>query len=87
MRFHGGKFFQAIGEDFSALERSANVINADVLDAWFDPSPRVVEKLTRFLPFLAKTSPPVHACGLIAAIARARGVRPDQILAGGVRPI
>lgn len=81
--FHGGMFFKAIGEDFGALERSANVISADVLDAWFDPSPRVLEKLTRFLPFLVRTSPPVHACGLIAAIARARCVKPDQVLAGG----
>jgi histidinol-phosphate aminotransferase len=81
--FHGGKFFEAIGVDFSALERSADVINADVLDAWFDPSPRVIEKLTRFLPFLARTSPPVRACGLTAAIARVRGVKQDHVLAGG----
>jgi histidinol-phosphate aminotransferase len=81
--FHGGKFFQAIGEDFSALERSAGVISADVLDAWFDPSPRVISKLTSYLPFLLRTSPPVYACGLVEAIAGARGVPKASILAGG----
>src|SRR5436305_385557 len=33
--FHGGAFFQTIGERFDALDRSREVINADVLDAWF----------------------------------------------------
>ena len=59
--FHGGKSFEAIGEDFGALEHAEEVVNADVLDAWFEPSPRVIEKLVRFLPFLLRTSPPVHA--------------------------
>jgi histidinol-phosphate/aromatic aminotransferase/cobyric acid decarboxylase-like protein len=81
--FHGGKFFEAIGEDFQALERAGGVISADVLDAWFDPSPRVLRKLERFLPFLLRTSPPVHAGGLVAAIARARCLPEDSILTGG----
>src|SRR5215469_3531342 len=81
--FHGGKSFEAIGEDFGALEQAEEVVNADVLDAWFEPSPRVIEKLERFLPFLLRTSPPVHARGLIAAVAQARGLREECILAGG----
>jgi histidinol-phosphate aminotransferase len=81
--FHGGKSFEAIGEDFCALEHAEEVVNADVLDAWFEPSPRVTEKLKRFLPFLLRTSPPVHARGLIAAVAQARGLREECILAGG----
>src|SRR5262245_14586102 len=39
--FHGGAFFETIGERFEALERRHDIINADVLDAWFPPSPRV----------------------------------------------
>ncbi len=81
--FHGGKSFEAIGEGFEHLERAADIINADVLDAWFDPAPGVLQKLRDFLPFLARTSPPVHAAGLIAAIARQRDLPRDCILAGG----
>ncbi len=39
--YHGGAFFTAIGECFDTLERRRHVINADVLDAWFEPSPKV----------------------------------------------
>jgi histidinol-phosphate aminotransferase len=81
--FHGGKSFEAIGENLQTLERSATVINADVLDAWFDPSPRVLDKLERFLPFLVRSSPPVRAAGLVEAIAHARGVPEACVLAAG----
>lgn len=81
--FHGGKSFEAIGEDLQQLEFAEAVINADVLDAWFDPSPKVVEKIRRFLPFLARTSPPIYAAGLVSAIARSRGIPEDCILTGG----
>jgi histidinol-phosphate aminotransferase len=81
--FHGGKSFEAIGDDFRHLDVADFVINADVLDAWFDPSPRVLEKIRRFLPFLTRTSPPVYAAGLISAIACSRGVQEDCILTGG----
>ena len=81
--FHGGKSFEAIGENFQHLDSAGSIINADVLDAWFDPSPRVLEKIRSFLPFLVRTSPPVHAAGLVAAIARARGLQQDCILTGG----
>jgi len=80
--FHGGAFFDAIGDGFEHLDRSASVINADVLDAWFPPSPRVVSALTEYLPWLLRTSPPVGCEGMIRTIARARGVRSDCILPG-----
>ncbi|MGH9592627.1 MAG: hypothetical protein ACRD5L_06010, partial [Bryobacteraceae bacterium] len=80
---HGGESFEAVGEDFRTLERGSEVINADVLDAWFDPSPGVIEVLHRFLPFLLRTSPPVDARGLVNAIAHARGIPSDCILPGG----
>ena len=56
--YHGGAFFNAIGNDFSTLERAEEIISADVLDAWFDPSPKVISKIKKFLPFSIKTSPP-----------------------------
>ncbi len=80
---HGGQSFEAIGEDFRTLERASDVVTADVLDAWFDPSPRVIERLQRFLPFLLRTSPPVDARGLVNAIAHARGVPAECVLPGG----
>ena len=57
-------------------------MNADVLDAWFPPSPRVIAKLQAHLPWLLQTSPPTSCDGLIEAIATARGVLPCNILPG-----
>jgi histidinol-phosphate/aromatic aminotransferase/cobyric acid decarboxylase-like protein len=81
--FHGGKSFEAIGANFQNLDRADAIINADVLDAWFDPSPRVLEKLRSFLPFLIRTSPPVDAAGLKSALAHWRNISQDCILTGG----
>jgi histidinol-phosphate/aromatic aminotransferase/cobyric acid decarboxylase-like protein len=81
--YHGGAFFEAVGEDFSALDRLDIVISADVLDAWFPPSPRVLAALERHLPALIRTSPPTSCAGLVRAIARAQGVDPSNILPGG----
>ena len=80
--FHGGAFFQSIGEDFADLERRHDVINADVLDAWFPPAPAVTEALNANLDWLLRTSPPTDCAGLITAIAEARGVQPANILPG-----
>jgi histidinol-phosphate/aromatic aminotransferase/cobyric acid decarboxylase-like protein len=79
---HGGALFSAIGEDFAHLDRSREIVAADVLDAWFDPPPAVLETLRAYLPFLARTSPPVQAEGLVAAIAAARSVPPESVLVG-----
>ena len=80
--FHGGAFFSAIGERFDQLERSRDIINADVLDAWFPPAPGVLDALHEHLPWLLRTSPPTSCEGLIETIAHARGVRPSNILPG-----
>jgi histidinol-phosphate/aromatic aminotransferase/cobyric acid decarboxylase-like protein/N-acyl-L-homoserine lactone synthetase len=80
--YHGGAFFEAIGDGLLALERRHEVINADVLDAWFDPSPRVVEAMREHLPWLLKTSPPTGCEGMVRAIAAARGVREECVLPG-----
>ena len=80
--FHGGAFFEAIGAEFDRLERRYRIINADVLDAWFAPSPNVIAALQEDLPWLLRTSPPTGCEGMVAAIARARGVQPQNILPG-----
>jgi len=81
--FHGGAFFDAIGPKFDTLEQHRNIINADVLDAWFPPSPKVIESLSEHLPWLLRTSPPTGCEGLIETIAHARSVAPENILPGG----
>ena len=81
--YHGGAFFEAIGEEFDSLERAEDVISADVLDAWFPPSPRVVAAIQEHLPWIMRTSPPTSCAGLVRTIARVRGVQPENILTGG----
>ena len=80
--FHGGAFFDAIGTTFDSLERSRAVINADVLDAWFPPSPKVLTALQEYLPWLLRTSPPTDCGGLVETLAQTRGVAPEHILPG-----
>ena len=81
--YHGGSFFKSIGEDFSSLQRKDIIINADVLDAWFDPSPIVIQKVKDFLPFLLKTSPPTHSDGLIKTISDIREIPVTNLIVGG----
>src|SRR5580658_43518 len=78
--FHGGAFFDAIGTEFDHLERRRDIINADVLDAWFPPSPNVLRALRADLAWLLRTSPPASAAGLLKTIARARGLPEECIL-------
>jgi histidinol-phosphate/aromatic aminotransferase/cobyric acid decarboxylase-like protein len=80
--FHGGAFFDAVGPRFDSLERRRAIINADVLDAWFPPSPKALAALQEHLPWLLRTSPPTACEGLIETIAAARGVAPQNILPG-----
>jgi histidinol-phosphate/aromatic aminotransferase/cobyric acid decarboxylase-like protein/GNAT superfamily N-acetyltransferase len=80
--FHGGAFFDAIGPRCNALERRRQIINADVLDAWFPPSPQVLAAITEHLPWLLRTSPPTGCEGLIETIAATRGVAADNIQPG-----
>lgn len=80
--FHGGEFFTAVGEEFDALDRREKIINADVLDAWFPPSPKVTAALQTHLPWLLRTSPPTGCEGLVRVIAQTRGVQPECVLPG-----
>jgi histidinol-phosphate/aromatic aminotransferase/cobyric acid decarboxylase-like protein/GNAT superfamily N-acetyltransferase len=80
--FHGGAFFDAIGAGFETLFRREEIVNADVLDAWFPPSPRVFATFEEHLPWLMRTSPPTQCEGLREAIALHRGIRSTNILPG-----
>ena len=80
--FHGGALFEVLGPGVDALSRASDVVNADVLDAWFPPSPGVLRALSENLPWLLRTSPPT-GCELLAEhVAAVRGVRPANILPG-----
>jgi len=78
--FHGGAFFEAIGPEFDTLERRDEIINADVLDAWFPPSPKVIDAVQEHLPWLMRTSPPTGCEGMVRTIARVRDVPPECLL-------
>jgi histidinol-phosphate/aromatic aminotransferase/cobyric acid decarboxylase-like protein/N-acyl-L-homoserine lactone synthetase len=81
--YHGGAFFDAVGDEFNDLTRAASIINADVLDAWFPPAPSVVQALSSHLSFALRTSPPTGVDGLRRVIARTRGVQIEHVLPGG----
>lgn len=80
--YHGGAFFEAIGNEFDSLDSIDEVISADVLDAWFPPSPKVSGILSRRLDWAMRTSPPTGSEGLITRIAEARGVAKESVLPG-----
>lgn len=79
---HGGAFWNSIGADFKHLKRRSSIINADVLDAWFPPSPLVLEALGEPSAWLFQTSPPEGAEGLLSAISGARRVSSENIVLG-----
>ncbi len=80
--YHGGAFFDAIGNEFGSLQKRKTVINADVLDAWFPPAPKIIELLSKHLDWLIRTSPPTSGEGLVKTIAEKRGISQDSILSG-----
>lgn len=80
--YHGGAFFEAIGVEFDNLNKRKDIINADVLDAWFDPSPKLTKEIEDHFSWICKTSPPTDCAGMIRGIAKARGVDIANILPG-----
>jgi len=80
--FHGGAFFEGIGVEFNNLAEKENVISADVLDAWFPPSPKIQEVIKSYLPWIIKTSPPTNSEGFIKTISEHRKIHQKSILPG-----
>ena len=80
--YHGGAFFDAIGNEFDDLNKRKDIINADVLDAWFDPAPQLIKEVGNHLSWICKTSPPTDCSGMANGIAKARGLKPDNVLPG-----
>lgn len=80
--YHGGAFFNAIGNEFDTLENRHHVINADVLDAWFDPTPKIQALGEQHFSWLLKTSPPTHAEGLKKVLSSTRNLSPESFLLG-----
>ncbi len=80
--YHGGASFDAIGAGFDALDRRGRVVVADVLDAWFPPVPAAVAALRTDPEWLACSSPPTDAGGLVAAVATARQVPASSVVVG-----
>ena len=60
-----------------------NEFSEDVRGAWFPPSPGVVDALAGDPAWLARTSPPARADGLLDDIATARAVPVDTLAVGG----
>ena len=71
-----------MGCDIQKIEDQTQVINADVLDAWFPPSPRAVRVLGEHLPWMMRTSPPTNAEEIRQKIAKARGVPVGSVVTG-----
>ena len=80
--FHGGASFDAIGAGFEDLSRRHDVVDADVLDAWYPPSPNVAGAIAPHLEWLIKTSPPTHAEGLRECLRNERGIAPERLVLG-----
>jgi len=80
--FHGGEFFDAIGDDFATLERRHGIINADVLDAWFPPAPGAIRAVQEHLEWVIRTSPPTRGEGMIRSIATARAILENNVVIG-----
>ena len=80
--YHGGKFFEAIGEDFSTLEKVNDIINADVLDAWFNPAPEVIQQITEYLSWEIRTSPPTHCAGVLDELEKNKGLSSKHFVLG-----
>jgi len=80
--FHGGAFFNGIGTEFNNLSERDNIINADVLDAWFPPAPKIQNIIRNYLPWIIKTSPPTNSEGFIKTISEQRKIDQNSILPG-----
>lgn len=80
--FHGGAIYTHIGDDFQHLDVSAQVIDADVLDAWFSPSPRALAVLEEHLVWSIRSSPPVVPSGVERQLSEVNNISSEHIVCG-----
>jgi len=74
---HGGAAWEN-----SRLQPDPRVIDADVLDAWFDPAPGVVLALSQNTGWMARTSPPANCSLMLDSIAKAKNLDPATLVPG-----
>ncbi|MBG0817888.1 histidinol-phosphate aminotransferase family protein [Planomonospora sp. ID82291] len=79
---HGGASIGALGRRLDTLEAHGDVVPADVLDAWFPPAPGVTAALAAHRDWIARTSPPAQAEGLVEEIAARRGLPAEAVAVG-----
>jgi len=79
--YHGGASHEVLGAS-PAPDRRAAVTAADVLDAWFPPTPGVRRALCDDPDFVSMTSPPARPGELHAAIAGRNGVAAESVVVG-----
>lgn len=80
--FHGGAFWEAVGPGFDRLDKLADIVSADVLDAWFPPCPGAINALRERTGSLCRTSPPAEGEGLARAISTIRSISESSIVLG-----
>ncbi|GAA2628992.1 histidinol-phosphate transaminase [Actinomadura fulvescens] len=80
--YHGGASISAIGERVDALDGRYAAVPADVLDAWYPPAPAVEKVLLEDPAWLARTSPPAGADGLLAEVCERRGLPAEAVAVG-----
>jgi len=80
--YHGGQSIRAMGCDIKKIDDQTQVINADVLDAWFPPSPSAVRVLEEHVPWMMRTSPPTNAEEIRGKIAEARKIPLASVVTG-----
>ncbi|MBI1756390.1 MAG: hypothetical protein HYR64_04700 [Fimbriimonas ginsengisoli] len=54
---HGGETFDRIETTGEGLGVYRKAVNADVLDAWYEPSPNVLAALQEHLAWVCRSSP------------------------------
>ncbi|MEZ4395115.1 MAG: histidinol-phosphate transaminase [Polyangiales bacterium] len=79
---HGGRALAVAGAELRAVGALDSVVDADVLDAWFPPSPLALKALALDAPRLVRTSPPPSGEPLVARIALRWDVDPAQVVLG-----
>lgn len=79
---HGSGSMEALEAVLRGDARREGIYSADVLDAWYPPSPLVIERVKEHLPLLISASPPTHGDGLRSTIAGCRGIAPESVLVG-----